>query len=282
MVALITVQCTAVSAARSWRLRRVHQTFGPPLVGAPCHPRLGALPQATQQSLSTLDVEDLSNDYCDDFVCNSSPAVENTIRAFAKDLQRCNGTWTRSLLARTVEYKDAFRSCRGRDGYQRLNFVSSKVKGAKVQVTRLRMLDNGTAVVSWRVQGSLGALPLALDVDMDSQLSLNLVTGLIEKRSDKWDLSRCSPPAALAWTVSRMLWSAQQASLDAKEGTGRVLSSLNSMDSEDADIQLQRSPTDPTKFFQQNDNTMQDAFLFSAFVALLWVVAQAYGQIFSL
>ena len=86
-------------------MRPERQTFAPPLVWPPSHPRLAALPQAAQQSVSTLDVEDLSNDYCDDFVCNSSPAVENTIRAFAKDLQRCNGTWTRSLLARTVEYK---------------------------------------------------------------------------------------------------------------------------------------------------------------------------------
>lgn len=27
---------------------------------------------------------------------------------------------------------------------------------------------------------------------------------------DTWDLSRCSPPAALAWTASRALWSADQ------------------------------------------------------------------------
>lgn len=28
--------------------------------------------------------------------------------------------------------------------------------------------------------------------------------------SEVWDLSKCSPPAALAWTLTRMLWSAQQ------------------------------------------------------------------------
>ena len=99
-------------------MRPERQTFAPPLVWPPSHPRLAALPQAAQQSVSTLDVEDLSNDYCDDFVCNSSPAVENTIRAFAKDLQRCNGTWTRSLLARTVEYKvcPGLQPCKSVDG----------------------------------------------------------------------------------------------------------------------------------------------------------------------
>jgi hypothetical protein len=32
----------------------------------------------------------------------------------------------------------------------------------------------------------------------------------------------------------------------------------------------------------QQDNTMQDAFLFAAFVALLWCLAQGYEAIFNL
>ena len=41
------------------------------------------------------------------------------------------------------------------------------------------MLDNGTAVVSSRLAGSLGPLPL--DVGVELTLSLNLLTGQIEK-----------------------------------------------------------------------------------------------------
>ena len=33
----------------------------------------------------------LGSDYCDDFVCTSSPAVEASVRQLAKDIQRANG-----------------------------------------------------------------------------------------------------------------------------------------------------------------------------------------------
>ena len=46
----------------------------------------------------------LSSDYCDDFVCTSSPAVESSVRQLAKDLQRANGKWT-PLYASNVEYQ---------------------------------------------------------------------------------------------------------------------------------------------------------------------------------
>ena len=39
---------------------------------------------------------------------------------------------------------------------------------------------------------------------------MNLLTGRIERHSERWDLSRCSPPAALAWSLSRALWAAKQ------------------------------------------------------------------------
>ena len=40
----------------------------------------------------------LTSNYCDDFVCTSSPAVEQNLRALARDLTRLN-TWTISLFA---------------------------------------------------------------------------------------------------------------------------------------------------------------------------------------
>ena len=45
----------------------------------------------------------LSTDYCDDFECTSSPAVEASVRTLAKDLQRANGRWT-PIYASNVEY----------------------------------------------------------------------------------------------------------------------------------------------------------------------------------
>lgn len=51
-----------------------------------------------------LEVQDIDRDYCDDFVCTSSPSVEETIKAFAVDLQR-PGRWTLSRFPEDVVYK---------------------------------------------------------------------------------------------------------------------------------------------------------------------------------
>ena len=51
-----------------------------------------------------MEVEDINRDYCDDFVCTSSPSVEETIKAFAVDLQR-PGKWTLARFPEDVNYK---------------------------------------------------------------------------------------------------------------------------------------------------------------------------------
>lgn len=50
------------------------------------------------------DIENLDRNYCDDFVCTSSPSVEQTVRAFAVDLEKAK-KWTLSRFAQDVEYK---------------------------------------------------------------------------------------------------------------------------------------------------------------------------------
>jgi hypothetical protein len=62
-------------------------------------------PQAvleTKQAEEDVQIEGLSSNYCDDFVCTSSPAVEQTVRALARDL--CRQSWTASLFTRDVTY----------------------------------------------------------------------------------------------------------------------------------------------------------------------------------
>lgn len=56
-----------------------------------------------EDDVEELQVEGLRADYCDDFVCTSSPAVEQTVRSLARDLVRQG--WTRSLFARDVSYR---------------------------------------------------------------------------------------------------------------------------------------------------------------------------------
>lgn len=42
----------------------------------------------SERSTATPDIQGLDRNYCDDFVCTSSPAVEQTVRSFARDLVR--------------------------------------------------------------------------------------------------------------------------------------------------------------------------------------------------
>jgi len=61
--------------------------------------------RATNDEKPFLEIENLSTNYCDDFVCTSSPAVEMTVRSLARDIERGNGVWTQSFLSRDVEYE---------------------------------------------------------------------------------------------------------------------------------------------------------------------------------
>lgn len=40
------------------------------------------------RSYADMTIDDLDTDYCNDFVCTSSPAVEQTIRSLARDITR--------------------------------------------------------------------------------------------------------------------------------------------------------------------------------------------------
>ena len=51
-----------------------------------------------------LQIEGIQSDYCDEFVCTSSPQVESNLRALARDVVRTS-TWTSGLFADEVRYK---------------------------------------------------------------------------------------------------------------------------------------------------------------------------------
>ena len=48
-------------------------------------------------------------------------------------------------------------------------------------VTKLRMLDKGTAVVSWRLRGSIALVPV--DVSLETEFALDLITGRVRLTS---------------------------------------------------------------------------------------------------
>jgi hypothetical protein len=100
---------------------------------------------------------------------------------------------------------------------------------------------------------------------------------------DEWDLGRCGAPARLAWTAARAVWAAREGARDARSGAKRAMERLSSggddernqartlvlaqdggvcltrlaalaLISSDALQGISVDPTDPTRFFQQEDS----------------------------
>jgi hypothetical protein len=232
-----------------------------------------AASQADQQ-----EIENLDRNYCDDFICTSSPAVEMTVRSLANDLIRANGVWTRSLFSSTVLEYNGFRSFKGRDGYKTLNFVSKYIESPAVTVKRLKMLDGATAQLDWCLQGKIKSL--SVDIDMTTIITMNLLTGQVEKHVDTWDLRRCSPPAVAAFNLAKLAFVLKTSSADAAQTTNTILDSLTSVDDDEGGGYIEPSANDPMKFFQQNDSFKDDAVFFIGAIALLYVMVQAWSHLF--
>jgi len=101
----------------------------------------------------------------------------------------------------------------------------------------------------------------------------------VTRQSERWDLARCGAPARLAWTLQRAAWSAAQAALDAGDAGGALLRARGGGERDSAGPGIYADPSDPTKMFQQDDNTFRDAVTFATILAILWVFASAYTQL---
>lgn len=117
------------------------------------HFRCQAVSEPQTDSQPEVQIEGIDQTYCDDFVCTSSPAVEQTLRALARDLTRIS-TWTPSLFSDEVRYKvrtaflvsaqqhnrdqqllfgqDKFRSSEGVEQYKRKPYLAGAVQNPKV------------------------------------------------------------------------------------------------------------------------------------------------------
>lgn len=223
---------------------------------------------------SDLQIEGLNRDYCSDFVCTSSPLVEQTVKALARDLLR-QTTWTFSLFTPGVAYQDPFRSFTGLEKYKRLKYSADCLQNAQVSVTKLRMLDDATAEATWNLAGTLGVVPLS--ITFTSTFKLDLLTGRVIEQRDRWDLSQCTAQARLAFLVSRAWWSLRQTVQDAKGESESILQKF-SIDEPDQQ-RYYKDPTDPTRFFHQEDNTLQDAILFAAALGVFYILVNAWRQL---
>lgn len=255
--------------------------------------RNGMSPSSSDDALS---IENLSTRYCDEFECTSSPAVELTVRALAKDIARGNGVWTKSLLSKNVTYKDSFCSTSGIDSYK-VDFFPTYCDASQVTITRIRMIDEApsskaridyTVVGTLRKPGSDGSRRdaglLKVEVDMSTTVTLNLLTGQIESREDSWKVR--SIVGALAWNAARFAWGSLVKSREARKKSSdfiekSVSSVLGSLDDADDMSNFQADPRDPMKFFQQNDSFKDDAIAFILFVLVLYIIITGYSTLFA-
>lgn len=232
---------------------------------------------AERRSVAEQTIEDLDKNYCDDFECTSSPSIEQTVRVLARDTERLR--YSPKLFQADVQFENGSRSFKGNAKYNRPTWAGSCLSNCIVTVRRLKMLDKGTSQIDWKVTGNLGSLPVELYVL--STFEHNLLTGKVTSHRETWDTSKCSPPAAAAVTLSKLVWAAQQASKDTSDKMGEVADSLSSTMSMD-DNNIYSNPSDPTRFFQQQDNTTNDAIMLAGVVALLYFVYRAWSEIFTL
>lgn len=226
------------------------------------------------------EIEGLSKEYCDEFVCTSSPAVEATVRALSRDIRRGNGVWTRTLFSRNVKYR-GFGSFSGPEGYQKLNFIPKYIsKDRIIEVLSMRMVKGSdTAEIVWRVVGEMySAIPV--DALVTTRITMNLLTGQIIEHVDSWDLSKSSLPAKLLFSLATAGFAVMMGGSSAVESTNSMLDSLTSVD-EEQDKYMFPNPNDPMKFFQQKDTFRDDAIFFVGALLLLYTMAQAWATLFS-
>jgi len=224
------------------------------------------------------DVDNVDRNYCDEFVCTSSPAVEQTVKSLARELQRGRFA-TQSLFAPKVTYSDGFRSFSGPQGYSRQRWLAENVDGLAVSILKMEMVDKSTAAISWRARGSIGSSPV--DMRFTTTVTLNLLTGRIEGHKESWDLSRMPPPTSAKVTANRVAWSLQQRAKDMQEGLGKATESIsNSMDGGgDASTGNPNGALDPTRFYQGGGGGgNNDIFSLGLAVAMLYLAFKFFEQ----
>jgi hypothetical protein len=224
-----------------------------------------------------MTIDNLDETYCNDFECTSSPAVEQTVRQLARDITRFK--YNTNYMQPDVQFSDGFRSFKGSDKYRNGFWARESLQNPRAQVTKLQMLDSSPnkAQIDWQLSGRLSSFDVTVPVK--SVFELNLVTGRVIGHSESWDLSKVPPPAAAALTGSRVLWSAKanakQTSDSISNKVNESLQSLGSME----DDEYYMNPNDPTRFFQKNDNQMNDAVMLALAVAGLYLVFKVFEQL---
>ncbi|XVE90614.1 hypothetical protein DITRI_Ditri20bG0091900 [Diplodiscus trichospermus] len=214
---------------------------------------------------------------CNEFECISSPLVESTARQLVRDiLELREGNRALGTYAVSVKYKDPVRSFTGREKYKRPLWITGALENPSVTVQEMLMLSTSVLSIKWTIQGKpksfLASIGGDLIIRVNSQFTLNQISGQVIEHEEFWDLSSSSAIAQAFFWISRRLFATIEAGKDLADGV-KDLSTHSSTKQENLEVYPDPSG-DPTKFFQSDDGFQRDVYQIALFLAVLYFVVQ--------
>ncbi|XWS57269.1 hypothetical protein CRYUN_Cryun09bG0159500 [Craigia yunnanensis] len=160
---------------------------------------------------------------CNEFECISSPLVEATARQLVRDiLELREGNRALGTYAVSVKYKDPLRSFTGREKYKRPLWITGALGNPSVTVQEMVMLSTSVLSIKWTIQGKpksfLASIGGDLIIKVNSQFTLNQISGQVIEHEEFWDLSSSSAIAQAFFWTSRRLFATIEAGKDFADG----------------------------------------------------------------
>ncbi|PQQ09379.1 uncharacterized protein Pyn_41000 [Prunus yedoensis var. nudiflora] len=214
---------------------------------------------------------------CNEFECISSPSVESTARQLVRDiLELREGNRALGTFAVSVQYKDPVRSFSGRDKYKRPLWITTALHKPSVSVQEMSMLSTSVLSIKWTVKGKpkniVGAIASDLIIRINSQFTLNQISGQVIEHKEFWDLSASSAIGKAYFWTSRRLFATIEGGKDLAD---LVKTISNQFPREKQNMEIYPDPSgDPTKFFQRDDGFQRDVYQIALFLALVYFVVQ--------
>ncbi|MBA0647101.1 hypothetical protein Goklo_015010 [Gossypium klotzschianum] len=187
---------------------------------------------------------------CNEFECISSPLVESTARQLVRDiLELREGNRALGTYAVSVKYKDPARSFTGREKYKRPLWITGALENPTVRVQEMVMLSTSVLNIKWTIQGKPKSFVAGIGGDLiirvNSQFTLNQISGQVIEHEELWDLSSSSIIAQAFFWTSRRLFATVEAAKDLADGA-KDLSTRFSTKQENTEVYPDPSG-DPTK-----------------------------------
>lgn len=214
---------------------------------------------------------------CNEFECISSPSIESTARQLVRDiLELREGNRALGTFAVSVQYKDPVRSFSGRDKYKRPLWITTALHKPSASVQEMSMLSTSVLSIKWTVKGKpkniVGAVASDLIIRINSQFTLNQISGQVIEHKEFWDLSASSAIGKAYFWTSRRLFATIEGGKDLAD---LVKTISNQFPREKQNMEIYPDPSgDPTKFFQRDDGFQRDVYQIALFLALVYFVVQ--------